>query len=121
MLFINKEIKKSELGRKIRKDKFSNLHEQTMYIHKILNNQTLTSSFEKLYLIMPSMDAGVFKNDEFQEYLSKLVTHERIALIASVDHIYSSTIWNETALKNFNFVFFQVDTFEGFDLEKDYQ
>jgi hypothetical protein len=44
----------------------------------------------------------------------------QIALITSIDNIKSMYLWDETMMKNYNFVFFEVHSFNEYDIEKEY-
>ena len=40
--------------------------------------------------------------------------------MATVDTVRSAALWDEVILKNFNFLFYEVNTLEEFDKEKEY-
>ena len=43
-----------------------------------------------------------------------------VNLIVSVDHIKSGIMWSEQMLDKFNFVAFEINTLEDYDIELDY-
>eukprot|EP00347_Sterkiella_histriomuscorum_P017627 403348615 len=77
--------------------------------------------FQKICLVIHSMDIGQLKNKDWQLFISELVASENIMLITSVDHIKSNMLWSDKILDNYNFYSIQIDTFEDYDVELDYQ
>jgi len=67
------------------------------------------------------MDSGSLKNEEHQSYLSELATVKGISLIVTIDHIKSGMMWSEQMLDRFNFMAIEVNTFEDYDMELEYQ
>ena len=68
-----------------------------------------------------SMDAGALKNSDFQTYLAELAEVKGLSTIISVDHIKSPIMWSEQMVDKDNFVCIEMNTFEGFDIELEYQ
>ena len=67
------------------------------------------------------MDAGALKNEEWQKYVSELASVRNISLIVTVDNLKAGLLWNESMLDKYNFYSFEMNTFEQFDCELDYQ
>lgn len=72
-------------------------------------------------MIIHSLDAGSLKNDDYQRNLSEIAEVSGISLIVSVDHIKSGMMWSEQMLDRFNFVAIEINTFEDYDYELEYQ
>jgi origin recognition complex subunit 2 len=67
------------------------------------------------------MDAGILKNPEYQSYLSELSEIKYITLIISVDHIKAGMLWSEQMLDRFGFIGVEINTYEDFEYELEYQ
>ena len=85
--------------------------------------------FSKLFVLVNSFDYACFKNEELAQLLSKLALSRKVAIcflrvqvgvVATVDTVKSAALWDEVILKNFNFLFYEVNTLEEFDKEKEY-
>ena len=53
--------------------------------------------------------------------LSHIAATENINIIVSVDHIKSGMLWSEQMLDRFNFIAMEVNTYEDYDIELEYQ
>ncbi len=67
------------------------------------------------------MDAGQLKNEEFQNQLSQIAAIDQVNIIVTVDHIKSGMLWSEQMLDRFNFIALEVNTYEDYDIELEYQ
>ena len=67
------------------------------------------------------MDAGILKNPEYQAYISELAEIKSIQFIISVDNIKAGTLWSEQMLDRFGFIGVELNTYEDFDFEFEYQ
>jgi len=67
------------------------------------------------------MDTGILKNPEYQSYLSELSEIKFITLIISVDHIKAGMLWSEQMLDRFGFIGVEINTYEDFEYELEYQ
>ena len=97
-------------------------HDHVEHIKRIFSNfKPEETNFSKYHVIIHSMDAGSLKNEDFQSYISELAEVSGLSLIVSVDHIKAGMMWSEQMLDRFNFIALQIDTFEDFDCELEYQ
>ena len=108
------------------------VQEQTEYIYKLLNGyDEVKLGFSKLYILVNSFDYACFKNEELALLLSKIALSRKVdplalnivsqvGVVATVDTVRSAALWDEVILKNFNFLFYEVNTLEEFDKEKEY-
>ena len=111
------------------------MQEQTEYIYKLLNGyDEVKLGFSKLYILVNSFDYACFKNEELALLLSKIALSRKVncnplalinivaqvGVVATVDTVRSAALWDEVILKNFNFLFYEVNTLEEFDKEKEY-
>jgi hypothetical protein len=53
--------------------------------------------------------------------LSQIAATENINIIVAVDHIKSGMLWSEQMLDRFNFIALEVNTYEDYDIELEYQ
>lgn len=67
------------------------------------------------------MDAGQLKYEEFQNQLSQIAAIDNVNIIVTVDHIKSGMLWSEQMLDRFNFIALEVNTYEDYDIELEYQ
>lgn len=61
------------------------------------------------------------KNEDYQRCLSELAEVRGICLIVSIDNIKAGMMWSEQMLDRFNFMAVEVNTFEDYDTELEYQ
>lgn len=64
-----------------------------------------------LFLIVHNIEGSMLRNDKAQNVLSQLASIRNLHMIASIDHINTPLIWNNTKLSQYNFVWFDVTTF----------
>ena len=67
------------------------------------------------------MDHGALINEEWQRYLCELAAVRNICLVVSVDHIKAGIMWSEQMLDKFNFLAFEINTYDDYDIEMEYQ
>ena len=83
---------------------------------------------ESVYFVIHSFDKLVQRVPDFKNYLLNLVKHTRdansestqVRFIASIDHLKSSCMFTDEFLDELNAIFFQVSTYEEYDIEKLY-
>ncbi|CDW82556.1 origin recognition complex subunit 2 [Stylonychia lemnae] len=100
---------------------YNSVVDQIEEIKRVLDKPRPENQFTKIYVIIHSMDVGALKNHEWQQYISELANVRSISLIVSVDHINSGIMWSDSMLDRFNFYASEVNTFEDFDTELEYQ
>lgn len=96
--------------------KFFSMHDNIEYLMKILSITSL--GIPKIYIIITSLDGGNLKSLELQRHLSILARCEKIGIIVTVDTLKPAAFWDDAVLDRYNFVFYQIDTYEEFHLEK---
>ena len=79
------------------------------------------NDFHKYYVLIHSMDMGQLKNEEWQNMISELAQCRKIGFIISMDHIKSSILWSDSMLDRLNFYAYELNTFEDFDVELEFQ
>ena len=79
-------------------------------LNQIMDGEEDTSDYQ-LHIVIHSMDAGQFKNEDCQSYIAELAEIPQIKLIVSVDHQASGRMWSETHLDKLNMYSVQIDTF----------
>ena len=84
--------------------------------NQIMDGEEDTSDYQ-LHIVIHSMDAGQFKNEDCQSYIAELAEIPQIKLIVSVDHQASGRMWSETHLDKLNMYSVQIDTFLQYDKE----
>jgi hypothetical protein len=98
------------------------LHDQIENIKRIYSaNKPEETGFYKYYVIIHSMDAGILKNPEYQAYLSELAEVKSISFIISVDNIKAGMLWSEQMLDRFGFVGVELNTYEDYYYDLEYQ
>uniref|UniRef100_A0A1A9UPH7 Origin recognition complex subunit 2 n=1 Tax=Glossina austeni TaxID=7395 RepID=A0A1A9UPH7_GLOAU len=63
-----------------------------------------------LYLIIHNLDGPMLRNNRSQDILSRLAKLPNIHLLASIDHINTPLLWDNTKLSNFNFTWWDCTT-----------
>ncbi|KAL9871717.1 origin recognition complex subunit 2 isoform 1-T11 [Glossina fuscipes fuscipes] len=74
-----------------------------------------------LYLIIHNLDGPMLRNSRSQTILSRLAKVANIHLIASIDHINTSLLWDNTKLSNFNFTWWDCTTMLPYTDETAYE
>ena len=93
--------------------------------------QFVTNTFEKLsgngtvpqqvFLIVHNLDGPMLRNDRAQSALSILGVSKHIHIVASVDHINSALLWDQTKLSRLKWAWHDVTTFEAYREETSYE
>ena len=72
---------------------------------------------KKLFLVIHNIDGVTLRPHYCQVILSKLAVAPGIHLIASIDHINASLIWEQKLALSFNWLTFDATTFETYKIE----
>ena len=97
-------------------------HDQVDEIRRIFSKVKFGElNFSKYHIVIHSMDCGLMRSADDQALLSQLATVNGISLIVTVDHIKAGVMWSEQMLDRFNFMAVEMNTYEDFDLELEYQ
>ena len=125
LLHIEKFIKDVVLRKPNLHQKWGSTGQLVEFIKRVLNDKDLLKNREPpvdpLIIVIHSMDVGVLKGQEWQEMLGELSTCELIRFVVSVDNIKSGVLFTDQLLDQFNFACVQLDTFEGFVHELEWQ
>ncbi|KAL3836298.1 hypothetical protein ACJMK2_021735 [Sinanodonta woodiana] len=85
----------------------------------------IRQEFEKeprdFYLIIHNIDGSMLRNEKAQNILSLLSQAPGIHILASVDHINSSLVWDQAKCSHFNWLWFNVTTFSSYTEETSYE
>ena len=92
------------------------MHDNIEYLLKTLSIDIF--NIPKIYIILISLDGGNLKSLELQRHLSTLARCDKIGIIATTDTLKPGAFWDDSVLDKYSFVFYQVNTFEEFHLEK---
>ncbi|XP_037956271.1 origin recognition complex subunit 2-like [Teleopsis dalmanni] len=63
-----------------------------------------------LYIIVHNLDGIMLRNNKVQAILARLAKVENIHLIASIDHINTPLLWDQSKLSNYNFSWWDCTT-----------
>lgn len=74
-----------------------------------------------MYLIINNIDAPLICSEKNQTYLSLLAQLPYIHIIASIDHINAPLIWDQTKLNHYNWIWFDVTSFNMYSNETSYE
>lgn len=78
-------------------------------------------SLTNLFLIVHNLDGVMLRNERSQSVLSRLASFPNIHLIASIDHINTPLIWDNTKLTNYNFSWWDCTTMLPYKDETAYE
>ena len=92
------------------------MHENIDYLLKMWSIESL--AIPKIYIVIISLDGGNLKSLELQRHLSVLSRWNKFGFIATTDTLKPGAFWDDSILDKYNFVFYQVNTYEEFHLEK---
>ncbi|CUM67029.1 uncharacterized protein PRCAT00004717001 [Priceomyces carsonii] len=71
----------------------------------------------KLILVVHNIDGEALRDEKTQSFLSELCSLPEIWLISSTDNINVSLLWDSVKLKNFNFLWHDLTTYEPYNVE----
>lgn len=78
-------------------------------------DQSTSSSHDaRITLIIHSLDGESLRHERQQSLLSRLASHPRISLVASIDHIKAPLLWDSAKVSQFNFLWHDATTFEPY-------
>lgn len=91
--------------------------------------QFITNSLEKrsrdippeVFLLIHNIDGPMLRNEKAQTALSILASSPSIHVVASVDHINSPLLWDQTRLGRFKWAWHDVTTFHNYREETSYE
>eukprot|EP00842_Homolaphlyctis_polyrhiza_P006823 jgi/Hompol1/72/HPOL_004282-RA len=77
--------------------------------------------FTHIYVLIHNIDGSNLRNEKTQTGLSLLADCKHIRMIASIDHINASLLWDTTKLARFNWLWQDATTFEGYQVETSFE
>ncbi|CAI2366543.1 unnamed protein product [Moneuplotes crassus] len=114
---INREYMNDENNKVMKQmNKFFSMGDNVEYLLKTLSIDDL--NIPKIYIVLISLDSGNLKSLELQRHLSSLAKCDKIGIIVTTDSLKPAVFWDDAVLDEYNFVFYQIDTYEEYDLEK---
>jgi hypothetical protein len=75
----------------------------------------------RLYLVVHNLDGPSLRSPEVQEVLSFLSEGRGVHVIASIDHLNASYLWDQRVMQRFNWVWNDVTTFSPYNKETEYE
>ncbi|XP_077993818.1 origin recognition complex subunit 2-like [Glandiceps talaboti] len=76
---------------------------------------------DDLFLIVHNIDGPMLRGDKAQSILSLLAQIPRVHLIASIDHINAPLVWDQTKSSRFNWLWYDVTSYEPYIEETSYE
>ncbi|XP_002742449.2 origin recognition complex subunit 2-like [Saccoglossus kowalevskii] len=95
---------------------FRNPIEQCEFI-----KQHLEKNKEELFLIIHNIDGSMLRGEKTQNILSLLVQSSKVHLVATIDHINAPLVWDQTKSSRFNWLWYDVTTYEPYIEETSYE
>ena len=68
----------------------------------------------RITLIIHSLDGESLRAERHQSLLSRLASHPRVSLVASIDHIKAPLLWDSAKVSQFNFLWHDATTFQPY-------
>jgi len=95
------------------------VQEQISRIEDYFTNEK--RKIEKLFLLIHNIDGINLRNDKTQTTLSLIAAIPNIHVIASVDHINASFLWDNTKVYRYNFIWHDITTYESYTIETSFE
>jgi len=76
---------------------------------------------ERIFLLIHNIDGINLRNDKAQTTLSLIAAIPNIHIIASVDHINASFLWDNAKVYRYNFIWHDVTTYESYTIETSFE
>ncbi|KAI8647909.1 origin recognition complex subunit 2-domain-containing protein [Parasitella parasitica] len=77
--------------------------------------------YESLYIVIHNLDGPNLRNERTQTALSMLASAKNVHLIASVDHINASLLWDNVKASLFNWIWHDATTFDDYLVETSFE
>ena len=74
-------------------------------------DEILSALTSDLYLVIHNLDGPMLRNLKAQTAICSLVSHPRVHMVASIDHINAPLIWDQNCLAKLNLIWFDTTTF----------
>lgn len=95
---------------------FKNLTEQMEFIE-----ETLEENQDELFVIIHNIDGAMLRGSKVQSVLSNLAQIPAVHIVASIDHINAPLIWDQARASSFNWLWYDVTTYEPYIEETSYE
>ena len=79
------------------------------------------SEMSEIFLIIHNLDGPMLRSERAQAALSVLASSKCVHVMASVDHINSSLLWDQTKMSRFSWAWHDVTTFQTYKEETSYE
>ncbi|CAH1773104.1 unnamed protein product, partial [Owenia fusiformis] len=89
--------------------------------YEFIKDHFETGDHEDLYLIVHNIDGAMLRAEKVQAVLSLLAQIQGFHIIASIDHINAPLIWDQRKSSGFNWLWYDVTTFEPYIEETSYE
>ncbi|ORY39458.1 origin recognition complex subunit 2 [Neocallimastix californiae] len=76
---------------------------------------------KKIFLLIHNIDGINLRNDKTQTTLSLIAAIPNVHLIASIDHINASFLWDNAKVYRYNFIWHDITTFESYTIETSFE
>ena len=103
---------------------FKSHTEHAQFITNTLEKQNHPSdknTTSELFLVIHNLDGPMLRSERAQAALSVLASSNHIHVVASVDHINSSLLWDQTKLSRFRWAWHDITTFQTYREETSYE
>ena len=104
---------------------FKNHSEHAKFICRVLEGngegKDEGEAVKEVFLIIHNIDGSSLRSEKAQTALSILAQSPHVHLVASIDHINASLIWDQARLSRFNWVWHDVTTYEPYLEETSYE
>ena len=102
---------------------FKSTIEQAQFIAKELEKGTNSpkKSPRELFLVIHNIDGATLRGETAQTALSILAQSPSVHLLASIDHINAPLLWDQKKLSRFNWLWYDVTTYEPYRQETSYE
>ncbi|XP_065839171.1 origin recognition complex subunit 2-like isoform X2 [Oscarella lobularis] len=94
----------------------ANLFDQCRRLKSLLEEEET-----EIYLVIHGIDGAKLQRDKSQQLISELSAISRIHIIATVNHANAALLWNDAQRDHFNWICYDVATFESYALESLYE
>lgn len=96
-------------------------NQQQAQIDAICRRYTDDEFSDRIFLIIHNIDGVTLRNSKAQNVLSRLAACPRIHLVATVDHINASLIWDQSKLSRYRWLWYDVTTYEPYKDETSFE
>uniref|UniRef100_A0A8D8Q176 Origin recognition complex subunit 2 n=1 Tax=Cacopsylla melanoneura TaxID=428564 RepID=A0A8D8Q176_9HEMI len=88
---------------------------------ELIKKKLKTKHATDIFLVIHNIDGAALRGNKQQSLLAQLASLQKVHIIASIDHINTPLLWDNSKLGQLNFVWFDVTNYSKYEIETSYE